>query len=43
MWGGICEASDEFVDVSDALNGPQGTAIPNGQTISGVPVKETCS
>lgn len=42
MCGGICEAPDEFVDVSDALNGSQGAAIPNEQTISGVPVKGKC-
>lgn len=31
MWGRICEASDEFVDVPDALNSSQGTPIPGEQ------------
>ena len=39
MWGRIGEASDEFVDVSNALNGSQGTAVPGEQTMNGVPGK----
>ena len=42
VWGGICEASNEFVDVPDALNGSQWISIPEERTIKGVPVKGKC-
>ena len=39
MWGGVGEAPDELVDVSDALNGSQGAAVPGEYTMSIVPGK----